>query len=572
MLHRREMFGWTTLAMLVVLPLTLWGTPPNFQKAQIANLEVGYGRIDWLPQVDYESLALTVSGPANLYLRYEFGPGQAPYLSLIDAKGDRLPDGSYTYELRTVPRTARESREKLDPSAKSLVQAGFFSIRDGSFVTGSRRTGHKPSKPPQSVTAKLLDDDLVIQGNACIGSDCASNGNDYSVLKLNAMQPNILFDDVEPIGSSSSPFNDWAIFINPFDAAQFAIADFEAQTVPFSVIGGAPDNSLLISENGNIGLGTATPGARLHIYGSATADAIGSAGPDPVSGPAFNFGYAGTSIGRGAGFLNVRPDASATAPNPSLRLFTANVERMIITNTGNVGIGTSSPADKLHLFDNTNVGTVLRVENSNAGANALGSFRAQSDTAVVHFRAHGSGRTISRFGVVLGGWSEIVQDTGNGLAIGTQNTTPIILGTNNTNRVQIDGSTGAVTIAGNLTVNGTFSNPSSRELKEGFAPLDPSMMLKKFTQLPIQEWNYKSDEQKLRHVGPTVEDFRNAFGLGTDGQYIFPMDVQGVTMAAVQGLYQLVQEKDAQIAELQRKLDTELREIKQLLQKKADRQ
>jgi len=246
-------------------------------------------------------------------------------------------------------------------------------------------------------------------------------------------------------------------------------------------------------------------------------------------------------------------------------------DTVFVTSTGNVGIGTSAPVDKLHLFNSADVPTVIRIESTGTGANAVSNFRAQSNSTVVHFRAHGSGRTISHFGVVLGGWSELVQDIGNGLLIGTQNSTPIILVTNNTNRLQIDGSTGAVTIAGNLTVNGTFSNPSSRELKEGFAPLDPSVVLKKFAQLPIQEWSYKSDEQKLRHIGPTVEDFRNAFGLGTSGQYIFPMDVQGVTMAAVQGLYQLVQEKDAQIAELQRRLDTELREIKQLLLEKADK-
>ena len=115
------------------------------------------------------------------------------------------------------------------------------------------------------------------------------------------------------------------------------------------------------------------------------------------------------------------------APNNSL----------YIDPSGKIGLGTSTPADRLHVLENTDAGTVFRVENTNSGLNAQGSFRAQSNTAVVHFRAHGSGRTVSRFGVVLGGWSEIVQDIGNGLVIGTQTDKPLIFGTNNANRMHI---------------------------------------------------------------------------------------------------------------------------------------
>jgi hypothetical protein len=125
--------------------------------------------------------------------------------------------------------------------------------------------------------------------------------------------------------------------------------DVETNNAPLRIEGDAPQHSLYVRSNGNIGLRTSTPGAPLHIYGSATSDVYAGIGSDPVSGPSFNFGYGGSSFGRGAGFLNARPDASATAPNPSLRFLTANVERMIVTNTGSVGIGTTSPSSKLHV-------------------------------------------------------------------------------------------------------------------------------------------------------------------------------------------------------------------------------
>ena len=33
--------------------------------------------------------------------------------------------------------------------------------------------------------------------------------------------------------------------------------------------------------------------------------------------------------------------------------------------------------------------------------------------------------------------------------------------------------------------------------------------------MSIQEWNYKAQDASIRHMGPTAQDFRAAFGLGT---------------------------------------------------------
>lgn len=120
---------------------------------------------------------------------------------------------------------------------------------------------------------------------------------------------------------------------------------------------------------------------------------------------------------------------------------------------GDAGIGTTAPTEKLHVFENENANSILMIENPNLGTSAASVLRTRADIATANLIAHGSGRTITRFGQPLGGWSELLQTLGNGLILGTASATPLILGTNSTNRLHITG-TGSVGI-------GT-SAPSSR--------------------------------------------------------------------------------------------------------------
>lgn len=134
----------------------------------------------------------------------------------------------------------------------------------------------------------------------------------------------------------------------------------------FAVSGASAQNAVFVAPSGNVGIGTSTPAAKLHLFCSATDEVYASFGPSPGSGPAFNLGYGGTSFGRGAAFFNTRPDASATAPNPSLRFLTTDVERMIVTNTGNVGIGAANPAHRLDVRVNASGAAVQRLQNTSA--------------------------------------------------------------------------------------------------------------------------------------------------------------------------------------------------------------
>ncbi len=93
---------------------------------------------------------------------------------------------------------------------------------------------------------------------------------------------------------------------------------------------------------------------------------------------------------------------------------------------------------------------------------------------------------------------------------------------------------------------------SNRALKENFAPVDTRRLLARLAQIEITTWNYRSQEPAIRHIGPMADEF-NALvdGLGGEGKdYINSLDADGVALAAIQGLYGLVQEKDAEIAAL----------------------
>jgi hypothetical protein len=98
-------------------------------------------------------------------------------------------------------------------------------------------------------------------------------------------------------------------------------------------------------------------------------------------------------------------------------------------------------------------------------------------------------------------------------------------------------------------------SPSDRNLKENFTPVDAREVLARLANIPISAWNYKAQDDSVRHVGPMAQDFYAAFGLGENDVTISTIDADGVALAAIQGLYEMVQQKDAQIATQQRQID-----------------
>jgi len=95
-------------------------------------------------------------------------------------------------------------------------------------------------------------------------------------------------------------------------------------------------------------------------------------------------------------------------------------------------------------------------------------------------------------------------------------------------------------------------------MKENFKAVDRAAILDKIASLDISEWNYKSESDNVRHIGPTAQDFHALFGVGTDNKSISTIDPAGIALAAIQELHKRTQRIDA--------LESELGELRSLVQ------
>ncbi|MCZ6816898.1 MAG: tail fiber domain-containing protein, partial [Planctomycetota bacterium] len=119
---------------------------------------------------------------------------------------------------------------------------------------------------------------------------------------------------------------------------------------------------------------------------------------------------------------------------------------------------------------------------------------------------------------------------------------------------------------------GQWLTISDRNVKENFRSVDSRAILERLAAMPIETWNYKTQDDSIRHIGPMAQDFSAAFGVGPDDKHIGTLDADGVALAAIQGLHQLVQEKDAALSIQQgriEKLEARLTELELMVTKLA---
>src|SRR3954462_4491360 len=526
------------LGGLVAVPAGAAGSAP------LAAANVSSVGIEWQPTVAYEKLVLTVSGPGGLMLRRELAAGTVPTLGVFADDGKPLPDGAYTYELVASPVLDAATRQAVARARRSgddatlaklradgklprtpLQQSGTFAIKDGAFVSPDlQETVSRAPRAGKAAGAGLptkdvvTADDAIIQGSLCVGLDCVNNESfGFDTIRLKENNTRIKFDDTST--GTGFPNHDWQLTANDSasgGANQFSIEDITAATVPVTVTGSAPTNSIFVDSSGRLGLRTSTPVLDIHIATSNTPamrlEQNNSGGFTAqtwdVAGNEANFFVRDVTGGSRLPF-RIRPGAP-----------TSSID---ISADGKVGMGTASPTDRLHVFENDGTAKLFVQESSGTTtARELMELRNNGDALLILKNSNSTDR-----------WSFGTNSTD--FVIDQQGATGVEL--------QLNGSTG------NMVIKGTLTTGSSRDIKTDFATLDPKEALARVSSLPVSLWSYKTD-QGVRHIGPMAEDFRQSFGLGADDKHIAPSDQAGVALLALQGLNQVVQEKDKEIAEL----------------------
>jgi hypothetical protein len=123
---------------------------------------------------------------------------------------------------------------------------------------------------------------------------------------------------------------------------------------------------------------------------------------------------------------------------------------------------------------------------------------------------------------------------------------------NNANVTAPAGQLIATSTGAYLTVGGAWVNSSDVNRKANFGSVVGEEVLGKVAALPIQTWNYRDEDVSTRHMGPTAQDFRAAFGLGANETSIATVDADGVSLAAIQALEKRTRlENEALRAQLQ---------------------
>ncbi len=486
------------------------------------------------------------------------------------------------------------------------------------------------------IADQQIADDLVIKGSLCTGVDCSA-GETFGFDTIRMKENNLRIHFIDTSSASSFPTFDWQITIN--DSLNggnnyFRIEDITSETHPFTILGGARNDSIYVSTLNRVGFNTSNPLMQLHVVdGNSPTLRLHQDGTSGFTEQVWDIGGNESSffIRDFTNGNNIPFRIQPSAPNGSL----------FIANDGDVGLETLTPdgmLDIAHPSDPNNHALIVsplgylgvNVDNSflprglldvqttagvsrflvqtdgivgvNTGASGVptGLFDIQNGSGASLFNVTSAGAVTATGDVCTNSTSpatclSTVSSVPTSLKVGTWTIKEYTSadGTNGTGGTAALGFFADAKTEPEFTISksgGTLSNYgvcgkssqgsatsgcltifSSRALKDIEATVDTDVVLEKLSSLEMTRWRYKADESgSIVHMGVMAEDFHKAFGLnGNTTDKIAMVDAVGVSMASIQALNNQLKEKDREIAKIHSELSSlkqELKEIKALVQ------
>jgi hypothetical protein len=329
-----------------------------------------------------------------------------------------------------------------------------------------------------------------------------------------AADGDIGFETTTPDGqfdvAHSANGNDHAFLISPVSYVGINIDNgFEPRTL-FEIQHTGGQSRFAVKSSGEVGIGTFNPSGRFDVRDMG--DTLSYFNVDAS-------GDVGIGTNSPVGRFEVTSSDAATS-------------HFVIDASGNIGFNTPVPTSLMHLSGTAAFpAALLTIENTDAAAvNAVGFLLKNAGSNFITFEDSSAGAITPLWNLS----SRIQGDFRITNAIGTGEEFNLSQG-------------GNLTISGDLTANSTLYT-SSRSLKENFALIDGEKILNGILGLPISQWNYKSNDASIVHIGPMAEDFHQTFSLNGDStEQISVSDIAGVTLAAIQQLKKLIDEKDQKI-------------------------
>ena len=291
-------------------------------------------------------------------------------------------------------------------------------------------------------------------------------------------------------------------------------------------------NNLILngySDQGNVGIGTTSPNKKLHVEGGVQVNGQIIGANSIVSNTTNGYFVGNRNDGLGVTDGGLLLYTYGKTPIS----FYANGEHMRINSSGNVGIGTTNPSEKLHvdgsvIFEGSNKYLILNRKSSDGG---------------ILFKHNGTNK-----------WQVVNYDNGLNFYDYSRQITALIIGTD-----------GVMKFDGNILATGAMTFYSMRKLKNVVD--ERGLSLSELSTIKPTRYTWKDGRDNRLHFGGIADDIQQVLPevVYSTSDGILTMDYGNAAFAIASSLIQPVVDHEKRIAMLEaenKELRNELERLK----------